>query len=167
MTTKMVLRTSLVALLLLVSCGQSTRSKEKEARLKALEEKPIDASTVDATPEQLAGIWEITEMRTDPNAKGIGVNRLNEGVIIGFTDDARMSTTSLGLDHMKETLEYSTIDIKVENGFILSADDSEIYKMQWGDAGIGIFKIGKDELCLSNFLHGAQSDWYAYFKRVD
>jgi hypothetical protein len=168
MLTKMVLRTSLFSLLLLlVSCTPSLESKGENADSNPTQKVLIDAPNVDVTPEQLAGIWEIIETRTHPDVKGTEPDLFNAKMIFGFTKDARMSTTSLGFDYMKETLEYSTIDFRIDKGVITSADDNAIFKMQWGEEGIRVVKIGKDELCLWYSLLGSKKDLCAYFKRID
>lgn len=156
-----------VVALLLISCSASTGSIEKEDDSKPTQKVLVDAPTVDVRPEQLTGIWEITETRTHPDVKGTEPDMFNQKMIFGFTNDARMSTTSLGLDYMKKNLDYSTINYIVEKGVIRSVDDNAIFKMQWGEEGIRVVKIGKNELCLWYSLLGSKKDLYAYFKRVD
>ncbi len=156
----------LTLLLLLASCTSSLETEEKKVDSNQTPKVLIDAPTVDVTNEQLAGIWEITETRSNPDVKGTEPDLFNAKMIFGFTKDGRMSTTSLGLDYMKKTLDYSTIKYIVDKGVITSADDNAIFKMQWGEEGIRVVKIGKDELCLWYNLLGSKKDLYAYFKRV-
>lgn len=156
--------------LLLVACGAPASDSETSEMNSTVSseaiETIIDAPTVDASIEQLSGIWIVSEIRTNPDFKGTKPDMLNEGVVFGFTADGRMSTTSMGAKYMRETLEESPFKYKIENGVIQSLDDNGIFKMQWGEEGIRVVKIGSDELCIWHNILGKEKDKYAYLTRV-
>lgn len=162
------IRTSIFALaILFTACNTPSDSTgDSSTKDNSAAETIIDAPTVNVTPEQLVGIWEITEIRSNPNVKGSAPDMMNKGIIFGFTDDARMSTTSLGIEYMRESLEYSTMGYMIEKGVIRSIDDNSIFELQWGEEGIRVVKIGNDELCLWYKMLGSKKDKYAYLKRA-
>jgi len=155
----------IVILFFIFSCS----SNEKKSG--STSEEFVNAPTIaDATLEQIAGIWEIAEIRTNPNEKGKKPGMMDKGIIFGFTKEGNMSTTSLGLEYMKETLGENSPKIKIENGKIYSGEEGiqkKIFNGQWGEC-LHIVLLNENEMALGYNIFGNSENFkeYKYFKKV-
>lgn len=153
-------------------CGNKETSKENNISTEQnskIEPKAEFKPVTDVTYDQLIGIWEIKEIRKDPNVSGEKPGMMDKGILFGFNKKGMLSTTSLGLEYFKGIWKEMGMLVKVNNGEICSADSSQIFKEQWGGC-IPVFLINKNELVLKyDLLSKSVTDdvEFKYLKRVE
>lgn len=152
-------------------CGNKETPKEDTTKEKktnneiSTDFKPVGSVTYD----QLIGIWEIKEVRKDPNIAGEKPGMMDKGILFGFNKKGMLSTSSLGLQYFKTSWEDIGMLVNVSNGEICSADSNVVFNEQWGGC-ISVFLINKNELVLKyNVLGKSVTDEveFKYLKRVE
>lgn len=157
--------------IILFSCSNSTVSNEKEQTKnengQTIEKvfNPIEETRY----EQLIGIWEIKELRTDPNVAGKDPGRMDVGILFSFNKDSMFSTTSLGLEYLKRTRDNLGAKVTLNKGELFPTTHPAIFEAQWGKS-IDVLMINESELVLRYAgvgAIGAEKNEFRYFKRIE